>query len=148
MDYNVKLLNIVSNFSDKQVIVAGDIMLDCYEWADRIRDSKEDLCFIGINPKLEYCPGGAGNVFANIASLGGQPHICSVIGKDHNGEILKNELNSKLSRKSINGEFDCLTDLCERPTTFKRRTCFQIPDKHGYRQVGRVDFEVTTNVYP
>jgi len=77
----------------KKIIVIGDVMLDKYnKCITRENPESSAPCYTIIG--TEYKPGGAGNTAANLASLGSETELISVIGKDENAQILKNSLNS------------------------------------------------------
>ena len=78
--------SIVQQFTGKKVLVIGDLMLDEYLWGVANRISPEaPVPVVEIN-KQEFRLGGAANVALNIKTLGAEPIILSVIGKDQNGE--------------------------------------------------------------
>jgi D-beta-D-heptose 7-phosphate kinase/D-beta-D-heptose 1-phosphate adenosyltransferase len=60
-------------------------------------------------------PGGAANVAANVASLGGRPRLVGVVGADEAG----GELSADLRRRDISDEHLVIASL--RPTTVKTR---------------------------
>jgi len=74
-------------------------------------------------------PGGAGNVAANMAALGAQVHLVSLIGDDISAE----RLISLLDQSHI--QTDALVRTCERPTIVKTRVIAQ------HQQVVRFDRE-------
>ena len=81
------------------ILCVGDVMLDryCYGSTDRI-SPEAPVPIVKILKEQEML-GGAGNVVRNIASLGGNIHLCSIIGEDHNASKIKSLCNniSKLS---------------------------------------------------
>ena len=81
------------NMKTKKIVVIGDIMLDKYnKCVNRENPESSAPCYTIID--TEYKPGGAGNVAANLASLGSKTEIISVIGEDENSKILRNSLVS------------------------------------------------------
>jgi D-beta-D-heptose 7-phosphate kinase/D-beta-D-heptose 1-phosphate adenosyltransferase len=73
-----------------KVLVYGDVMLDVYITGSVKRDSPEAPGVpILSQHDIEYYPGGAANVAANIASLGGAPLLIGVVGPDPSAEILE-----------------------------------------------------------
>ena len=143
MNEKSRLLNIVDNFDNKEIIVAGDIMLDLTEEGHG-SESPEDACFIIKNPETSFAPGGAGNVYSNILSLNGKPYLCGVIGKDNLSIVLLAELNCKLKKKYSTGELDGIVSIPDRKTTLKRRTFKR--ESHYRRQLVRVDNEEYTPI--
>lgn len=84
---------ILKNISGKRIAVIGDVMIDCYLWGSAERISPEAPVPVVFVSKKEMRPGGAANVALNLKSLGVEPQLFSVIGKDANGKILSNLLN-------------------------------------------------------
>jgi len=76
--------------SKQEILIIGDIMLDVYQHVDVNRISSESPTPICDVKDTSYRLGGAGNVAANIASLGGIPHLIGRIGSDDEGDILQN----------------------------------------------------------
>ena len=84
MDFN-KLFH---DLTQLKVAVIGDVMLDTYWWGIVERISPEAPVPVVTVSKKEHRIGGAGNVALNVASLGAQVHMISVLGKDADGEQL------------------------------------------------------------
>jgi len=78
--------------SNQEILIIGDIMLDVYQHVEVNRISPESPTPICDVKNITYAPGGAGNVAANITSLGGNVHLIGRIGFDANGEILEKTL--------------------------------------------------------
>jgi D-beta-D-heptose 7-phosphate kinase/D-beta-D-heptose 1-phosphate adenosyltransferase len=74
--------------SEIRCLVIGDLMLDEYLWgrADRISPEAPVQVVDVIREELRL--GGAGNVVHNLAALGAQVSVCSVVGDDQNGREL------------------------------------------------------------
>lgn len=88
-------------FKNKNILIIGDIMLDSYLFGDVERISPEaPVPIIDIKTKQNKL-GGAANVATNIKNLGGNPILCSVIGKDQNGNILLSLLTEICSTSFI-----------------------------------------------
>jgi D-beta-D-heptose 7-phosphate kinase/D-beta-D-heptose 1-phosphate adenosyltransferase len=69
-------------------LVVGDLMLDEYLWGKAERISPEAPVQVVDVVREELRLGGAGNVVNNLAALGAQVTVCSVIGEDGNGSAL------------------------------------------------------------
>ena len=108
------ILSSMDRWSQARLIVIGDIILDQYAACEAMGMSAEAPVLVVKELKCKNFIGGAGIVAAHINSLGAKCDFISVIGKDENAEILKNELNSE----GINFYF--IEDE-SRPTTFKKR---------------------------
>ena len=71
-----------------RVLVVGDVMLDRYWLGDVSRISPEAPVPVAKIEKTEHRAGGAANVARNVAALGGQAVLLSVIGDDEAGDCL------------------------------------------------------------
>jgi D-beta-D-heptose 7-phosphate kinase/D-beta-D-heptose 1-phosphate adenosyltransferase len=69
-------------------LVIGDLMLDEYLWGRAERISPEAPVQVVDVVREELRLGGAGNVVHNLAALGAQVSVCSVVGEDQNGREL------------------------------------------------------------
>lgn len=76
-------------FSAIKAGVIGDVMLDTYWWGHVDRISPEAPVPVVALDKKEFRIGGAGNVALNLASLGAQVSVLSIIGEDEDGAVLK-----------------------------------------------------------
>ncbi len=123
----VKLL--LSQLAQTSVLVVGDIMLDETVWGDVRRISPEAPVPIVEAKRRTYAPGGAGNVAANVVSVGGTAHLGGLVGEDSSAVQLRNVL------ESCGVQATGLTPDASRPTTTKTRIM-----AHS-QQVVRVDSE-------
>ena len=124
-----RLLNIVSQFDQKKILVLGDVMLDEYIWGEVERISPEAPVPVVLAQRVSAIPGGAANVAMNVSSLGGKAYLIGVIGDDQEGQ----QLNQLFSDNGIVTE-GLIADP-GRPTTVKTRII-----AHA-QQVVRVDRE-------
>ena len=132
----VTALRIVDAFRGRRVLVLGDVMLDRYWWGTVSRISPEAPVPVVHKLRSTLAPGGAANVAANIASLGGSPVLVGVTGADEAAR----ELSAALQEHGISPEH-LLVDP-GRPTTVKTRIV-------AYSQhVVRVDEEDTSPISP
>lgn len=76
-----------------RIAVVGDAVADQFLNGRIARVSREAPVFIMHHENTETVPGGAGNVAANIASLGGKASIYCMIGDDENGRRLLSSLD-------------------------------------------------------
>jgi len=105
-----KLKEIIDNFSNKKILVIGDIMLDKYSYGEVLRISPEaPIPVVNLN-KEKYEIGGAGNVASNIASLGGDVSIFGFAGEDEESKILKKLLEEKGLKYCLD---KCDTTICK-----------------------------------
>jgi len=110
----------------KKIVIIGDVMLDKYRYC-RTRENPEHKsapCY--LVDRKDYKPGGAGNAAANLASLGADFKLISVVGNDHYSRILEEVfLNFKIpcefirdpkrqtivkERIFVNDEYECRID--------------------------------------
>jgi len=119
----------------RRVLIVGDLMLDEYIWGDVRRISPEAPVPIVHRRGQSYRPGGAGNVAANVAALGGVPLLIGVVGQDPMAAALR----AALTAVGVDGA-DGLIAVADRPTTVKSRIM-----GHN-QQMLRIDTEVTEPV--
>lgn len=127
-----------------RILVAGDAMVDAYDFchADHSRPSPERPDkLVYTAHRLERMLGGAGNVAANLASLGVETSFVSVCGEDGNAV----ELQRLCDGAGVRHRF--VRDA-SRPTTVKTR--LYIDDQYVLRrddeQVHKVSPEVAGEV--
>ncbi|CAA6819962.1 MAG: ADP-heptose synthase (EC / D-glycero-beta-D-manno-heptose 7-phosphate kinase [uncultured Sulfurovum sp.] len=84
-----------------KVLVIGDLMIDHYLWGKCERISPEAPVQVVAIEKETAVLGGAGNVINNLAALGAEVSVLSVIGDDANAEELK-EMLAKIEVSSKN----------------------------------------------
>ncbi len=102
-------------FSEKKVIVIGDVMIDTYIQGKVSRISPEaPVPVVNFEEKTHHL-GGAANVALNIKALGATPYICSVIGDDKSGQEFRKLLSEHhLSDKGIISSDTRLTSVKTR----------------------------------
>jgi len=92
-----RLKRLVPRLRGKRVGVVGDLMLDRYLWGTASRLSPEAAVPVVDFVEQSQCLGGAGNVAANLATLGARVEMFSVVGggkapADEPGESLRKDL--------------------------------------------------------
>lgn len=123
-----------SSLSTVQVGVIGDVMLDTYWWGHVERISPEAPVPVVTLDKKEQRIGGAGNVALNIAALGANASVFSVIGEDDDGKIL-----AELFKKN-NIDANYMLNSAQRITTNKSRIISR------NQQMMRLDAEITNDL--
>jgi len=127
-----RFAKIVRGFRGRRIAVLGDYILDEFVGGEVNRISPEAPVPVVLiqdpNPGTDYL-GGAGNVAANIASLGGRPIPYGVVGNDRSGKRLRALL------KNCNITADMLISERRRMTPHKVRIA-----AHA-QQLLRLDFE-------
>jgi D-glycero-beta-D-manno-heptose-7-phosphate kinase len=119
------------SFRKARVLVVGDAMLDRYWVGEVERISPEaPVPIVKIDPKQEKeLPGGAANVARNVAALGAQVTLLSVVGLDEPGA----RLEALLKRERV-------VPHLHHDRTVKTTVKLRIMARH--QQLLRVDFEV------
>jgi D-beta-D-heptose 7-phosphate kinase/D-beta-D-heptose 1-phosphate adenosyltransferase len=82
----------ICDFTPVRVLVAGDLMLDRYWYGNTGRISPEAPVPVVHVRDAEERPGGAGNVAANVTSLGARCTVLGVTGRDAAADTLRNAL--------------------------------------------------------
>ncbi|MBR1728563.1 MAG: carbohydrate kinase [Selenomonadaceae bacterium] len=77
---------------DRKILVIGDMIADVYLQGQIGRISREAPVLILDNIEEKIVAGGAANVVANVAALGGEVYAVGVVGDDNYAEGLKNVL--------------------------------------------------------
>jgi bifunctional ADP-heptose synthase (sugar kinase/adenylyltransferase) len=79
-------------FSQKKIIIVGDLVADQFLRGTISRVSREAPVFILRHDETETLAGGAANAAVNVASLGAKAVLVGLVGEDLNGENLLNVL--------------------------------------------------------
>ncbi|OCG11478.1 bifunctional heptose 7-phosphate kinase/heptose 1-phosphate adenyltransferase [Gilliamella sp. wkB292] len=116
------------DFSQANVLVVGDIMLDRYWYGGTNRISPEAPVPVVKIDALEERPGGAANVAMNITSLSGNVRLIGLTGIDEAAKILDEEL----SKHHVHCDFVAVST---HPTITKLRVLSR------NQQLIRIDFE-------
>ncbi|MBC7421423.1 MAG: D-glycero-beta-D-manno-heptose-7-phosphate kinase [Bdellovibrio sp.] len=124
------LIEKISLFKNKKILVVGDVGVDEYILGAVKRISPEAPVPVLDVESEDKRLGLAANVAQNVVSLGGQVKLISVVGSDQGAEILQSLL--KQSKVSSEG----LVYDSSRPTTRKTRIM------SGQHHLVRIDHEV------
>jgi rfaE bifunctional protein kinase chain/domain len=119
---------ILALLSEVRILVLGDVMLDRYWFGDVARISPEAPVPIAHIKKQQNRLGGAANVARNLADLGVQVSLLSVVGKDEAGD----EVARLIEEAGIRNH---LWPMDEVRTTIKLRVLAR------HQQLIRLDFE-------
>ena len=114
-----------------RALVIGDLILDEYLWGTTERISPEAPVRVVDISREELRLGGAGNVADNLLALGCRVSICSVIGADVNGSILRDII----ARKGV--DVSALFEDLGRTTSRKTRVLA------AHQQLVRIDRETS-----
>lgn len=130
MQNTQKLLESISAFKNKRVLILGDVGLDEYVLGQVRRISPEAPVPVLEVEQEDLRLGLSANVAQNVVSLGGQVTLISVVGEDLGAQRLKD-----LSAKAGISWDSIITDD-KRPTTRKTRVMT------GPHHIVRVDYEM------
>lgn len=125
---------LIDSFKGKKVLIVGDVMIDAYIMGKVDRISPEAPVPVVNIDNRDMRLGGAANVAINIQALKATPILCSVIGKDEEG----NELIQLM--KNQNMPIEGIVQSKSRRTTIKTRI---IGNKH---QLLRLDQEMLSDL--
>ena len=120
-------------FSQKSILVIGDVMLDKFMWGKADRISPEAPVPIISIDKISHSPGGAANVALNLSKLSANVHLLAVVGDDNESNLLEDDLE----KQGVKIKF--IKDA-KKSTTTKTRIM-----AHG-QQVVRTDYENTNDI--
>ena len=109
-----KLLKIINNFQNLNVLVVGDIIVDDYINCDPIGMSQEDPTIVVTPIDTHTFVGGAGVVASHAKGFGANVSLCSVSGDDETSIFVRNAF------KRLDIDHDIFSDNT-RPTTRKKR---------------------------
>jgi D-beta-D-heptose 7-phosphate kinase / D-beta-D-heptose 1-phosphate adenosyltransferase len=128
----------VESFLEKaaavRALVIGDLMLDEYLWGKAERISPEAPVQVVEVTREDLRLGGAGNVVHNLTALGCSVSVCSVIGADENGTLL---------RRAFEGQGVGLAGLFEDP---QRKTSKKTRVIAANQQIVRIDRETKSPI--
>jgi D-beta-D-heptose 7-phosphate kinase/D-beta-D-heptose 1-phosphate adenosyltransferase len=123
----------IEPLSGRAVLCIGDVMLDHYVHGGVTRISPEAPIPVLKIEREAITLGGAGNVAANIAGLGGQVYLAAIVGEDEAAEKLLGLLAGVAETAGV-------LQRADRPTTIKSRYV------SGSQQLLRVDQEITADI--
>jgi len=130
----------VESFFEKasavRALVIGDLMLDEYLWGKTDRISPEAPVQVVEVASEDLRLGGAGNVVNNLVALGCRVSVCSVIGADENGALL---------RRAFAEQGVGLEGLFDDP---QRRTSKKTRVIAANQQIVRIDRETRSAIAP
>jgi D-beta-D-heptose 7-phosphate kinase / D-beta-D-heptose 1-phosphate adenosyltransferase len=125
-----QLADIVGDLARARVAVVGDVMLDRFIYGDVERISPEaPIPVLHIN-RTSAMLGGAGNVAANVASLGARVVLVGLVGEDEAGAVVRQLVTDLHNAKAM------LVSHNDRPTVVKTRVVAR------HQQVIRLDSEL------
>lgn len=135
-------INDVLALKETKIFIVGDLILDTYIEGKVVRISPEAPVPVVLETNRRAVPGGAGNVAANVASMGAIAYLCGRVGNDLEASVLREVLekysiltNSLIVSQTI-------------PTTTKMRVISGNLSSSGAQQIVRIDKEITADITP
>ena len=96
-----RLLSLIDGFSNRRVLVIGDIIADEFIYGEVARVSREAPVLILKYDATEMVAGGAGNAANNVAALGGRARLMGAVGADPEGRRLLSSFHRGVDRSFI-----------------------------------------------
>lgn len=96
-----RLLGLISRFSERRIVVFGDLIADEFVYGRIARVSREAPVLILEYDSTEVLPGGAGNAANNAAALGARVGLVGAIGRDDHGRRLLAALPRMVERNRL-----------------------------------------------
>jgi D-beta-D-heptose 7-phosphate kinase/D-beta-D-heptose 1-phosphate adenosyltransferase len=112
---SARLMEAVDRFSETEVLVVGDVMLDEFIWGRVDRISPEAPVPVVEVTRETSLLGGAANTINNIVSAGGRARLIGVVGQDRQGGQVVRML------EKLGVDASGVVRDPERPTTRKTR---------------------------
>lgn len=84
-----RLFELIDNFAQARVLVVGDLTLDEFLTGQVERISREAPVLIIRHETTRQIPGGGANAVYNLAKLGAKVKVVGFVGKDSQGEALR-----------------------------------------------------------
>jgi bifunctional ADP-heptose synthase (sugar kinase/adenylyltransferase) len=78
--------HLLTEATQRRILVLGDIMLDEFIWGSVKRISPEAPVPVVQFERESFMPGGAANVARNLAALGVPTELFSIMGRDGAGK--------------------------------------------------------------
>ena len=96
-----RLLALVDGFSNRRILVIGDIIADEFIYGEVARVSREAPVLILKYDATRMVAGGAGNAANNVAALSGRARLAGMVGADAEGQRLVSALPRGVERTHI-----------------------------------------------
>jgi rfaE bifunctional protein kinase chain/domain len=137
---------VLPKFEGARILVVGDVMLDRYWFGDVSRISPEAPVPVLKIERVEERPGGAANVARNIASLGAQATLLSVVGDDEAGACLESLLGHHANLKALLHRDDSISTIIKLRAIARHqqllRIDFETPPSHEVLHAALADFRL------
>ena len=137
-------MTVLPKFDGAKILVVGDVMLDRYWFGDVCRISQEAPVPVLKVERIEERPGGAANVARNIAALGAQATLLSVVGNDEAGACLEKLLNEHANLTALLHRDDSISTIIKLRAVARHqqllRIDFETPPSHEVLHAALADF--------
>src|SRR3954447_24548050 len=134
-----RLIELVEQLAGRAIVLLGDLMVDKYLYGNAERLSPDAPVPVLAYRREDARLGGAGRVAADLATLGADVHVVSVVGDDETGREIRRILT----------EYGCNTSgliiAPSRPSTAKVRLVGLAQHRHP-QQMMRLDYEDSSAV--
>jgi rfaE bifunctional protein kinase chain/domain len=131
-------------FDQLRVLVVGDVMLDRYWFGEVTRISPEAPVPVLKVERVEERPGGAANVARNIAALGAQVTLLSVVGADEAGTRLQQLLLDQGGIETLLQRDESITTIVKLRAVARQqqllRIDFETPPSHEVLRAKLAEF--------
>ena len=138
-------MNELPQFENARVLVVGDVMLDRYWFGDVHRISPEAPVPVLKVSRVDERPCGAANVARNIAALGAQATLLSVVGNDEAGACLEKLLKEHANLNAILHRDDSISTIIKLRAVARHqqllRIDFETPPSHEVLHAALNDFK-------
>lgn len=131
---STNLIEVVERLPGRVVVLVGDLMLDRYLYGDAERLSPEAPVPVLQFRRDDARPGGAGQVAADLATLGACVRVVSILGADEPGAQVRRLL------RQLGCDLTGVLEVADRPTTSKVRLVGLAQHRHP-QQMMRLDYE-------
>lgn len=125
------LVKVVNSFSDKNVVVVGDVIVDQYIECDAIGMSQEDPTVVVRPLSKKVFIGGAGIVARHLESLGAKCFFFTVTGKDELSDFVKSGLRSKRIKSKFFTDESRLT-IYKKRYRVNNKTMLRVNEYRGH----------------
>src|SRR5262245_54214682 len=129
-----RLIELVERLPGARIALLGDLMLDRYVFGNVERLSPDAPVPVFHHQREESRLGGAGCVAADLATLGAQVRIVSILGADDTGRHIRKLLDD------CGVDATAVIDLPSRPSTCKVRLVGLAQHRHAQQMI-RMDYE-------
>jgi rfaE bifunctional protein kinase chain/domain len=96
-----RLLALIDGFSNRRILVVGDLIADEFIYGKVARVSREAPVLILKYDMTEMVAGGAGNAANNVAALGGRAWLAGIVGGDAEGTRLLASLHNQVDHRYV-----------------------------------------------